>query len=51
MQDNYSTEDFIAALSDKLIAESKAEPGRECKCRRGWRVSGTTSRFLPVHTR
>lgn len=28
-QDAYSTEDFVSTLSEKLIAESKANPGRE----------------------
>jgi hypothetical protein len=28
-EDNYSTEDFITSLSEKHIAASKAEPGRE----------------------
>lgn len=28
-QDGYSTEEFITNLSDKIIAESKADPGRE----------------------
>lgn len=30
-ESNYSTEEFIGTLSEKLIAESKANPGRTCK--------------------
>lgn len=41
-ENNYSTEEFIGALSEKLIAESKANPGRTCKVSDGERTEPLT---------
>lgn len=41
-ENNYSTEEFIGALSEKLITESKANPGRTCKVSDGERTKPLT---------
>lgn len=41
-ENNYSTEEFIGTLSEKLIAESKANPGRTFKVSDGERTEPLT---------